>query len=75
MNTPNPNKKHEQTQKEMILEFLLCGCRLTVLDALNKFGCMSLSQRISNFNADGWGVKKDMIVSPKSKKRIAEYYL
>jgi hypothetical protein len=71
----NPNKKQGESQSVMILEFLLTGCRLTVLDALKYFGCLSLSQRISNLNAEGWGIQKRMIETPGTKKRIAEYYL
>ena len=73
MNT-NHNKKQGESQSVMILEFLLTGCRLTVLDALKYFGCLSLSQRISGLNAEGWGIRKRMITT-STNKRVAEYYL
>lgn len=70
----NPNKRHGETQMQQILEFLLSGCSLTVLDALRYFKCLSCSQRISNLNAMGWGIKKRMI-KVDSGKFVAEYYL
>lgn len=71
----NPNKKQSESQKQMILEFLLNGCGLTRLDAMRHFKCLSLPQRVYDLNSEGWGIRKRMIETLETRKRIAEYYL
>jgi hypothetical protein len=61
------------TQKELVLNYLKSGRRLTVLKALNLFNCMSLSQRIGNLKSEGYPVKGEMIRT-KTGKYISEYH-
>lgn len=70
----NENEEHAISQKQMIIEFLLTGYSLTVLDALKYFGCFALSQRITDLNRDGWGVQKRW-KKLDNGKRIKQYYL
>lgn len=47
------------TQKEMILNALEAGDRLTVLDALKRFGIFALSQRVTDLKRDGHPIKSE----------------
>lgn len=71
----NDNETEAVSHRQAILEFLLTGCSLTVLEALKYFNCMALSQRVSDLNRDGWCIQVRMIKTEFSKKRIAQYYL
>jgi hypothetical protein len=71
----NPNLKTADTQMAMILESLLLGEKLTVLDGLVRFKCLSLSQRISDLERKhGWTIHREMILTD-SGKRVAQYSL
>jgi hypothetical protein len=63
-----------QTQDQMILEFLLTGCGLTPLQALQWFGCLRLASRINTLRNQGF-VIHTMMVKTKSNKHIATYHL
>jgi hypothetical protein len=66
------DEKTQQSQKEMILQHLLTGSKLTVLDGLIYFNCMKTSNRISELKREGWQIET-AIIDTKSHKRIAEY--
>lgn len=61
-------------QKSLILSDLLTGCRITAIDALNRYGCLRLAARVSDLIKDGFPIKKTMIKT-QSGKMVAEYYL
>lgn len=62
------------SQKEMILDSLKAGHKLTELKMLVMFGAMAGAQRIANLRADGHPIQKKMIKT-RSGKYVAEYYL
>lgn len=62
------------SQIDKILKHLKSGKTLTPIQALNKFQCFSLAQRIANIKELGYNVKTDM-VKIASNKRIAKYKL
>lgn len=66
-----------ETQKRIILEYLLTGCRMTGLDALRIAGCIKASNRISELRADGFAIKYTWkeIKTKFGDKRVKEYYL
>lgn len=73
MNT-NPNKKHTETQKQQILEWLLLGLSLTPWEAIKYFGCTKLATRCSEFIREGWPIKKEW-VTVNSGKKVKTYKL
>ena len=60
------------SQKDMVLGYLMAGKTLTAIEALNLFGCMSLSQRVGNLKRAGHPIQSETITLP-NKKRIARY--
>ena len=60
------------SQCEAIYEHLLGGGTLTVAEALSKFGCYALSQRIGELKKDGVPIQSEMVKLP-SGKRVAQY--
>lgn len=57
-----------------ILMALKQGHKLTPLNALRMFNCLSLSQRIGDLKREGWPIKTQM-VEVNSRKKVAEYSL
>jgi hypothetical protein len=74
MNTPNPNKKQGENQKEKIINYLMTHGPLTVLEAMQYLKVYALSQRIGELSKEGFPIQKEMI-QVDSGKRIARYYL
>jgi hypothetical protein len=71
----NLNEEESATQMDMILEALLLGEKLTVLDGVIRFKCLSLSQRVSDLNLKhGWDIKSRYI-TVESGKKVKEYSL
>jgi hypothetical protein len=76
----NINLKNMQTELKLkppslndrILKYLKEGNRITPLNALILFNCMSLAQRIKDLKDDGHFISTTMIKT-KSGKRVAEY--
>ena len=60
------------SQTAAILQHLQQGNTLTVLSALQLFGCMALSQRVSELKREGEPIKSEM-VAVESGKRVARY--
>jgi len=63
------------TQKQQIKEFLKTGKSLTGFEALSLFNCFRLPARILELKQEGLNVHREMVLTPRSKKRIAKYYL
>ncbi len=62
------------SQEKMIVEYLKQGKKLTRLDALHLFGCLSLNSRVSDLNNHkGYGIKSEMV--KRNGKMVAEYSL
>lgn len=66
-----------ETQKAMILEYLLSGCKMTGLDALKIAGCIKASNRISELREAGFAIQDQWktIKTVFGLKRVKEYYL
>ena len=60
------------SQETQILRWLAQGYTITPLEALERFGCMALSQRIGRLKKRGWPIVKTTIVT-KTGKRVAMY--
>ena len=60
------------SQKERILDYLMQGHTLTRLEALDRFQCMSLSQRVGELIRLGNPIKREFIRTPTGKT-IKEY--
>ena len=60
------------SQREELLKALKRGECLTTLDALQKYGVMALSQRMTELQRVGYPVRSEMIDLP-SGKRVASY--
>jgi hypothetical protein len=63
-----------ESQKNMIINYLFAGNRITALDALSMFNCFSLAQRIHNLRMEGCDIITEMINTGKGKI-IARYSL
>ena len=62
------------SQCERILAHLEAGHTLTPLEALQRFQCFSLSQRVTELRQRGYPIHTKM-VKLSSGKRVAEYHL
>lgn len=63
-----------KSQCQQIESYLRSGRTLTVMEAIKKFGCYSLSQRCTELRERGVPVKS-VPITTRSKKRIALYWL
>jgi hypothetical protein len=68
----NPAKNPSQCSE--ILTHLQSGKTLTPVEALDLFGCFSLSQRVTELRRRGHSIVTSMI-ELKSGKRVARYHL
>lgn len=50
-----------ETQKEAILEYLLCGLKLTPSVAWMLFGCSKLATRVSELRQDNFPIQKRFV--------------
>ena len=62
----------EMSQRDELLKALQRGECLTTLDALQRYGVMALSQRMTELQRAGYPVKSEMIDLPTGK-RVARY--
>ena len=62
----------EMSQRDELLKALQRGEELTTLDALQRYGVMALSQRMTELQRAGYPVKSEMIDLPTGK-RVARY--
>ncbi len=70
----NPNQAQAISQSQAILELLLSGFKITVLDGYKHLDCIAVSQRISNLKRDGFPIK-DQWIRTNTGKLIKQYYL
>lgn len=61
-----------ESQRLQILRYLAKGYSLTVVEAIEKFGCYALSQRCGELKREGWPIRTRMIKT-KTGKRIGAY--
>lgn len=55
------NTNVTDSQKRMILEYLLTGCPLTGSEGYAMFGCMKVNSRVSDLIREGFNIKKKPI--------------
>ena len=61
------------SQREVLLDALQRGELLTTLDALQRYGVMALSQRMTELQRAGYPVKSEMIELDNGK-HVAQYF-
>lgn len=68
---------HTDSQKQMILNDLMLGLKLTGLDILKNYGCIKASNRISELKSEGYPIEVKMIeVHTKfGEKKVAQYWI
>jgi len=64
--------KPKKSQRDQILEALKAGDVITGIDALSRFRCFSLPQRVKELKNAGFPIAKKMIAS--NGKYFAGYY-
>ena len=62
------------TQCEELLQAFKRGERLTVGDALSRYGVYALSQRVGELKRNGVEINSKIVTLPNGK-RIAQYWL
>ena len=67
-------EKDHESQKRLILEYLLLGCPITVEEARQMFGAARASARINELREDGFPIRTKLIPVPGNKK-VALYSL
>lgn len=70
-----PENPKKPSMKQQILKYLQDGGTLTPQDALSRFSCMSLHQRINELRKAGHNIKTEMIEVKTSigTARVAKY--
>lgn len=73
----NLNPGTSLSQKQAVSGWLHAGKTLTGLEALRLFGCIKLSNRISELRADGLEIKDRWITvnANGTEKRVKQYYI
>ena len=76
--TPNlnidPNEGSSISQRMAILAHLKNGNTITGLEAIDRFGCIKLSNRISELRSSGHDIKDQWIETPTGK-RVKQYFM
>lgn len=62
-----------ETQNQLIRQHLESGKSITPLEALNRYGCLRLGERIYDLKLDGLRIKTER--KTNGKKWFAEYSL
>jgi hypothetical protein len=62
-----------ESQEKQILEWMLLGCKITAIEALNQFGCLRLAGRISDIKK--YMPVKSRFIKVESGKRVKEYWI
>lgn len=62
------------SQKDRIITHLIYGNSLTPVDALNRFGCFRLSERIRELEDQGWPIERSWYKTAGGAK-VREYRL
>lgn len=65
------------SQKQQILNDLTTGVRVTGLKAIVWYGCMKLSNRISELREEGYNIEGEWkkIKTKHGVKRVMEYFM
>lgn len=63
----------KETQCDKILRHLKAGRTITPLEAVNRFGCLALSQRIGDLKREGVKIQSKRV--KRGKKHVAQYRL
>ena len=66
------------SQKQQILRHLKGGKTLTPLQALKKFGCLTLSQRVTELRMEGHKIMRAMVEVRGmlgEKKKVGQYWM
>ena len=73
-NTPSPNNIARHKARPLAY-YLMTGATITPLQALQRFNCMSCSQRLGDLRRDeGIPIQSRFITTPTGKK-VKEYWL
>ena len=70
----NPNHSHALSQKKAICNYLRNGGSITGLEAIEKFGCIKLSNRISELRSAGITIADRWVVLGCGK-RVKQYFM
>lgn len=62
------------SQENRIVEYLKAGNQITPIDAVKKFNCLSLSQRMGDARRRGIPIRST-IIKVASGKRVAVYWM
>lgn len=62
------------TQAGILLRALKAGERLTVAEALSRYGVYALSQRMGELRRSGWPIRSEM-VEVRPGTRVARYWM
>ena len=62
-------------KKQLILEALLNGEKLTVLGAISKFKTVELRKRISELRRSGFHIKDEWLTNSNTKSRFKTYFI
>ncbi len=63
------------SQNSEILKYLKAGNTITPLEAVQRFGCMCLAERIRDLRKKGYTILTIKASSPTSRKSYASYQL
>ena len=72
-NTPSPNDT--TSHKAQLLAHLMTGARITPLEALQRFNCMSCSQRLGDLRRDNSIPIQSRFITTPTGKKVKEYWL
>lgn len=62
------------TQKQDILEHMQAGGKLTPLEALSRFGCLSLAARVLDLRKDGYDISSKSL-AVKKRTIVSQYWM
>lgn len=72
-NTPSPNDT--TSHKAKLLAHLMTGARITPLEALQRFNCLSCSQRLGDLRRDNSIPIQSRFITTPTGKKVKEYWL
>lgn len=72
-NTPSPNDT--ATHKRQLLAHLMTGATITPLEALQRFNCLSCSQRLGDLRRDNGIPIQSRFITTATGKRVKQYWL
>ena len=72
-NTPSPN--NTAGHKAQLLAHLMTGAKITPLEALQRFNCLSCSQRLGDLRRDNSIPIQSRFITTPTGKKVKEYWL